>query len=188
MPQIQIELELDYELSVDFPKGVGREHEQSIDKPGDTVIIDLSQNSQLFTSKATPEATSQAELSTFPEPQIRTSSLLNTLAQAIEPPNTREERERREYLDLRAFAARPIVRDVNEGNIVLGKRAQESRIHDPNRINQWRNLLLRRVYDCNKGQKLTTLPNNVTSSSENLVRDTTSFLLRRLQGSRREGV
>ena len=54
-PQIQIELELDYKLVLDLSRGVNTKYEQSIDKPDDTIIIDLPS----YTLKAISEPTNQ---------------------------------------------------------------------------------------------------------------------------------
>ena len=73
-PQIQIELELDYELVLDLLRSVSARYEQSIDKPGDTIVVNLL----FYTPVATPEPTNQplneatsqseAEPSTYSEP------------------------------------------------------------------------------------------------------------------------
>ena len=48
VPQIQIDLELGYDLLIEIPQGVGPANERSINKPSDTVVVDQgNQNTQL---------------------------------------------------------------------------------------------------------------------------------------------
>ena len=106
-PQIQIELELDYELVLDLPRGVSARYEQSIDKPGDTIVVDLPSH--------TPEAT--------PEPTNQPSNEATSQSEA--EPSTHSEPRTREYVDLKGPAPRDISGDISQENIVPGKRVRK---------------------------------------------------------------
>ena len=156
VPQIQIDVDLDYDLSVTIPQGVGPENERSIDKPGDTVVVDqgTDQNTQLRTPEATPEPSSEPEVDQIVE-SVQTD-LEATQAARLEPSsltlydqpssqeqtlieqrtpilpsntnantNTRTNKGKKEYIDLKGKARKEIKGDVNEGNIVEGKRKRE---------------------------------------------------------------